>query len=144
VGAKSEGLKELAADLQKAADEVEERGKRIVGQGCLNIKRQAQRTIRAASHRGYLPHYPRSISYDVTSSAGGIVGEVGPDRAKLQGGLGRILEFGTVNSAPIPHLNPALDAELPRFEHYVAELGASLIAGEEPPEGGPVTDPGGG
>jgi hypothetical protein len=39
MGAKSEGLKELAADLQKAADEVEERGKRIVGQGCLNIKR---------------------------------------------------------------------------------------------------------
>lgn len=144
MGAKSEGLKELAADLRKAADTVEERGKRIVGQGCLQIKRDAQRTIRAASHRGYLPHYPRAISYDVTSGAGGIVGEVGPDRAKLQGGLGRILEFGTINSAPIPHLNPALEAELPRFERFVAELGESLIAGGRPPEGGPVTDPGGG
>lgn len=144
MGAKSQGLKELAADLQKAAAEVEERGKRIVGQGCLHIKRDAQRIIRAASHRGYLPHYPRSISYDVTSGSGSIVGEVGPDRAKLQGGLGRLLEFGSRNSAPIPHLNPALDAELPRFERYVAELGESLIVGGRPPEGGPVTDPGGG
>lgn len=144
MGAKSEGLKELAADLQKAADEVEERGKRIVGQGCLNIKRQAQRTIRGASHRGYLPHYPRAITYDVRSGGGGILGEVGPERARLQGGLGRLLEYGSQNSAPIPHLNPALDAELPRFERFVAELGESLIAGERPPEGGPVTDPGGG
>lgn len=144
MGAKSEGLKELAADLQKAADTVEDRGKRIVGQGCLHIKRDAQRIIRAASTKGYLPHYPRSISYTVTSGGGSIIGEIGPDRAKLQGGLGRIIEYGTVNSAPIPHLSPALDAEVPRFERFVAELGESLIAGERPPEGGPVTDPGGG
>jgi hypothetical protein len=144
VGAKSEGLKELAADLQKAADEVEDRGKRIVGQGCLNIKKDAQKIIRAASMKGYLPHYPRAISYDVKSSGGSIIGEVGPDRAKLQGGLGRLLEYGSQNNAPIPHLNPALDAEVPRFERYAAELAESLIMGETPPAGGPVTDPGGG
>lgn len=142
MGAKSTGLKEFAADLQKAADTVEERGKRIVGQGCNNIKKDAQRIIRGASHRGYLPHYPRSISYDVRSGGGGIVGEVGPDRAKLQGGLGRLIEYGSRNSAPIPHLSPALDAELPRFERYAAELAESLLMGETGPEGGPVTDPG--
>jgi hypothetical protein len=144
MGAKSEGLKELAADLQKAADEVEERGKRIVGQGCNNIKKQAQRTIRAASHRGYLPHYPRALGYEVRSGGGSIIGVVGADPAKLQGGLGDLLEYGSQNNAPIPHTNPALDAEVPRFERYVAELGESLIAGQTPPAGGPVTDPGGG
>jgi hypothetical protein len=142
MGAKSEGLKELAADLAKARDTVVEQGKRIVGQGCLNVKRQAQGIIRAASHRGYLPHYPRSITYDVTAHGDTVVGEVGPDRAKLQGGLGRLLEYGSRNSAPIPHLVPSLDAEVPRFEQYAAELGESLIAGQTPPAGGPVVDPG--
>jgi hypothetical protein len=142
MGATSEGLTELAADLQKVAAEVEDRGKRIVGQGCLQIKKAAQRTIRAASHRGYLPHYPRSITYDVTSAGGNIRGEVGPERGRLQGGLGAILEYGTINNAPIPHLNPALDAEAPVFARYVAELGESLLGGGTGPAGGPVTDPG--
>jgi hypothetical protein len=142
MGAKSSGLKELAADLGKAAETVVEHGKRIVGQGCNNIKRDAQRIIRANSHRGYLPHYPRSITYDVTASGDTVRGEVGPDRARLQGGLGPLLEYGSVNNAPIPHLSPALDAEAPRFARYVAKLGESLILGENGPEGGPVTDPG--
>lgn len=142
MGARSEGLRELAADLAKAAEMVEEQGKKIVGQGANNIKRDAQRIVRAASRHGYLPHYPRSISYDVKAAGGAIVGEVGPDRAKLQGGLGRIIEYGSVNNAPIPHLNPALDAEAPRFERFVADLGEQLLAGQAPPPGGPVTDPG--
>lgn len=141
MGARSEGLRELAADLGRASDEIVERGKRIVGQGCLNIKRDAQRIIRGASHKGYLPHYPRSINYDVTARGDTIIGTVGPDRNKLQGGLGKVLEDGTVNNAPIPHLAPAQDAEIPRFERFVAELGQDLIEGQKPPEGGPIQDP---
>jgi hypothetical protein len=142
MGAKSEGLKELAADLNKAAETVVEQAKRIVGRGSLNVKKDAQRIVRGASTRGYLPHYPRSISYDVTASGDTVTGEIGPDRAKLQGGLGRIIEYGTVNNAPIPHLSPALDAELPRLAEYAAKLGEQLIAGQPGPDG-PVTDPGG-
>jgi hypothetical protein len=143
VGAKSFGFKELAADLGRAHDEIIDRGKRIVGQGCLNIKRDAQRIIRAASPRGYLKHYPRSINYDVTATSGTIRGEVGPDKSKvgMQGGLGPYIEDGTIHNAPIPHMVPALEAETPRFERYVAELGEDLIAGQKPPEGGPVQDP---
>lgn len=143
MGAKAHGLTELETDLKTAADTVLEQGKRVVGQGCLNIKRQAKSIIRGVSRRGYLPHYPRSISYDVTAGGGVIVGDVGPDRVKLQGGLGRILEYGTVNNSPIPHLSPSLDAEEPRFVHYVGELGAALLNGRPGPAG-PVVDPGGG
>lgn len=142
MGAKSEGLKEFAADLNKAAGTVVGRAKKIVGRGSLNVKKQAQQIIRANSHRGYLPHYPRAISYDVKATGDSVTGEIGPDRAKLQGGLARLLEYGSRNNAPIPHLNPSLDAEVPRFEGYAAELGESLILGEKGPEGGPVTDPG--
>lgn len=141
MGAKSSGLKELGADLEKARDTVVEQGKRIVGQGCNNIKKQAQGIIRANSPRGYLVHYPRSISYDVTAAGDNITGVVGPDALKLQGGLARIIEYGSINSGPIPHLNPSLDAELPRFARYAEELGAKLLAGQPGPAG-PVTDPG--
>jgi hypothetical protein len=141
MGAKSYGWKEVGDDFAKASKEVVEQGKKIVGQGCLNIKKDAQRIIRANSPRGYLPHYPRAISYEVTGRTADIVGEIGPDAAKLQGGLGRIIEFGTVNNAPIPHLVPALDAELPRFEQHVADFAADLIVGQQT-AGGPVEDPG--
>ena len=129
MGAKSEGLVELAADLQKAADTVVEQGKKVVGQGCLNIKRDAQRIVRGASHRGYLPHYPRSITYDVTREGDSVSVEIGPERGRLQGGLGAILEFGTSHSPPIPHLSPALDAEAPGFERYLGDLAGDLLEG---------------
>lgn len=143
MGAKMTGWKELGEDLHKASEEIVEAGKKVVGQGCLQIKRQAQQIIRDRSTRGYLPHYPRSISYDVTANGDSITGTVGPDAAKLQGGLARVIEYGTVNNAPIPHLSPSLDAEIPRFEQAVADLGEKLINGEHGPDG-PVVDPGGG
>lgn len=141
MGATTFGWKELGDDMHTASERIVEDGKKIVGQGCNNIKKQAKEIIKGNSPRGYLPHYPRAIGYDVTAHAADIVGEVGPDAGKLQGGLGRIIEYGTVNNAPIPHLSPSLDAELPRFEQYAAELGEKLLNGEAGPDG-PVQDPG--
>lgn len=143
MGAKATGLTELSDDLRKAVERAIPGAKKIVGQGCLHVKRDAQRIIRAASHWGYLPHYPRSITYEVTASGTVVSGEVGPDPAKLQGGLGGLLENGSRNNPAIPHLGPALDAEDPRFTHYMEDLGAKLLEGVEA-EGGPVVDPGGG
>jgi hypothetical protein len=143
MGAKASGFKELVRDLDIAAETVVEEGKKVVGKGCLNIKKQARSIIKAVGKRGYIPHYPGSIGYNVTARSADITGEVGPDRAKLQGGLGRILEFGTVNNAPIPHMIPAADAEEPNFVRYVGELGEKLLNGQKGPDG-PVNDPGGG
>jgi hypothetical protein len=143
MGAKSSGWKEIGRDLGLASERIVEDGKKVVGQGCLNIKRDAQRIIRGATHKGYLPHYPRAITYEVVASAATITGTVGPEQARLQGGLGRLLEFGSVNNAPIPHLLPAHDVESPKFERFVAELGVKLLEGGRGPAG-PVTDPGGG
>lgn len=141
MGATVTGLAELRAALEEAQKRALDETKKVVGQGCLNIKRDAQRIIRGASHRGYLPHYPRSITYDVTASGTLVTGEIGPDHSRLQGGLGRVLELGTRNNAPIPHLSPALDAEAPRFAEYMEQLGEALLEGR-PVAGGPVTDPG--
>jgi hypothetical protein len=142
MGAKSEGLAELAADLRKAAERAVPDAKKVVGKGCFEIKKAAQRTIRAASHRGYLPWYPYSLGYRVDARGTVVTGEIGSDPAKLQGGLGDLLERGSVNNAPIPHTTPALDAEEPVMVRYMEELGARLVEGH-PGLDGPVTDPGG-
>ncbi len=141
MGAKLTGAKELQDDFDRAVREAIPAAKKIVGRGSLNIKRDAKRIIREASHRGYLPHYPRSISYEVKVSGTIVSSEIGPDSAKLQGGLGRILEEGTVNNAPIPHLAPALDAEEHIFYGYMEELGEQLLEGKT--VDGPAVDPGG-
>jgi hypothetical protein len=132
------GLSELTADLRKAADTVVEQAKKVVGAGCNNIKKDAKKRVTGYAH---LPHYPRSISYDVTAAGLTVTGVVGPNHAKLQGGLGRVIELGTVNNAPIPHLAPALELELPATERYLAELGYDLLTGRPTPDG-PVVDPG--
>lgn len=141
MGAKATGLEELSADLQKAVEEAIPQAKKIVGKGSLEVKREAQRIIKAASHRHYLPHYPRSISYDVDAHGTIVSSEIGPKTEKLQGGLGRLLEEGSVNNAPIPHLSPALDLEENVFYGHMEELGESLLEGKK--VDGPVADPGG-
>lgn len=143
MGATVTGLAELEADLRRARDEAMDGAQKVVGQGCNNIKKQAQGIIRAAGHKGYLPHYPRSISYEVTAQGTTAFGECGPVVEKLQGGLGGLIENGSVNNAAIPHMSPSLDAEEPRFAKFLEELGVRLLEGQSIP-GGPVVDPGGG
>lgn len=141
MGAKASGLDGLSDDLRKAAERAVPDAKKIVGKGSLQIKRDAKRIIRAASHRGYLPHYPKSITYEVTTSGTVVSSEIGPESERLQGGLGRLLEDGSVNNAPIPHLNPALDFEEPWFIRYMEDLGVKLLEGVA--VDGPAVDPGG-
>src|SRR6266403_5384154 len=142
MGAKATGLDGLSDDLRKAVEDAIPDAKKIVGKGSLNIKKEAQRIIRAYSKRGYLPHYPRAISYEVKSSGTIVSSEIGPKSEKLQGGLGRLIENGSVNNAPIPHLSPALDLEENTFFGYMEDLGEKLLEGKE--VDGPVVDPGGG
>lgn len=139
MGAKVTGLEELSEDLRTAVKNAIPAAKKIVGKGSLNVKRDAQRIVKAISKRGYLPHYPRSIGYTVTASGSVVSGEIGPESSKLQGGLGRIIENGSVNSPAYPHLSPALDAEENTFFGYIEELGESLLEGKTVT--GPVTDP---
>jgi hypothetical protein len=140
MGAKANGLSELSADMQQAIKNAIPDAKKIVGKGSLNVKREAQRIIKAYSKRRYVPHYPRAISYDVKASGTVVSSEIGPDSAKLQGGLGKLLELGSVNNAPIPHLDPALSLEQITFFGYMEELGEKLLEGVEVT--GPEVDPG--
>jgi hypothetical protein len=140
MGAKANGLEELSADLQKAVTDAIPAAKKITGKGALNVKKGAQRIIKARSRRGYLPHYPRALSYDVEARGSVVSAEIGPQTERLQGGLGSLLENGSVNNAPIPHLDPALSLEENTFYSYMEELGGDLLEGVA--VSGPDVDPG--
>lgn len=140
MGAKATGLKELSEDMQKAVKDAIPGAKKVCGKGSLEVKKEARRIIKAYGHRGYLPHYPRSITYEVRASGAVVSSEIGPESEKKQGGLGPLIENGSINNDPIPHLNPALDLEEHVFYSYVEQLGASLLEGAA--VDGPVVDPG--
>jgi hypothetical protein len=124
MGLEFEGLDELIVALTVASDEIVDEVEKVVSKGCLNIKREAARRWSGYAH---LPHLPRAVDYDVTRDGDTVTGEVGPNKAKLQGGLGAYIEFGTIHSGPIPAMMPAADAEAPRFERALADVAVELI-----------------
>lgn len=111
----------LAADLRKAPQLVGADLRGIIQKGALNIKNEARRFASGLRHA---PHYPSSITYDTYYGTGGVMAEIGPDRALgpgKQGFLGAILEYGGTHSGPNAHMGPALDREGPRFEQALAD-----------------------
>jgi hypothetical protein len=84
----------------------------VVAKGALNIKKDAARRSSGLRHA---PAYPRSITYDMHFSLRGPSAEIGPDKNRPQGALGNLIEYGSINNAPHPHMRPAADAEEPRF-----------------------------
>lgn len=105
-------LDRWTADLRAAPAVTRAQARAVVAKGSLNIKTEARRNAPGGSHA---PYYASSISFDVTETPIEIMGEVGPAQGRRQWGLGNLLEYGSVNNPPHPHLEPALDHEAPRF-----------------------------
>lgn len=103
-------VEDLARDLAVAARAPDADVKAAVKRGAVNVKKDARAL---ASGIGHAPAYPYSIGFDLEDN--GFAARIGPDKDRRQGALGNILEFGTSKNGPIPHLNPAMDAEEPRF-----------------------------
>lgn len=120
-----DGDKTLIADLAKIAGTANVGMRAVIAKGAQNIKDEAAATI--SGHR-HIPHYPRSISYDVrTLGPFSYDAEIGPDKERTQGALGNILEYGTSKNPPHPHLGPALEHEGPRLEAAVLAMVAGLL-----------------
>ena len=119
-------LDRLVTDLDKAVSRTPDEAEKVVAKGALNIKNGARQRIGSPAHA---PAYPASITYDMRTGIRGPEAEIGPDKDRRQGPLGNILEYGSVNSAPIPHIRPAADEELPRFERAMEDLAAKLLEG---------------
>lgn len=72
--------------------------------------------------------YPLSISYDITVRPGhGVSAVIGPDKNRMQGPLGNLLEFGSAKNPPHNDGGRALLAEQPRFIAAIEALGEELL-----------------
>lgn len=112
--------------LGKAVSAGPDEAAKVVAKGALNIKNDARRRIGRPAHA---PAYASAITYDTYRWFTGPAADIGPDKGRRQGALGNVLEFGTVNNAPIPHMIPAAEAESPRFEKAMGDLAARLLEG---------------
>jgi hypothetical protein len=131
-----DGLRKLIQDLGQASKDVIDQGAKVVSKGALNIRRDWRGRWTGYPHIKMLPY---AISYDTRRHVADITAEIGPDKDKPQGPLGNLIEFGSVNNAPIPGGIPALDAEDPRFAQAVANLGQSLLQGDAKTEDAPAS-----
>lgn len=116
-------LDALADALDGAFDRAMDQAVAVTKRGAQNIKRDAVDRVTAslsAPGVSYLPHYPRSINYEVDESRTEVTAEIGPDRARRQGGRGLGVELGSVNTHPIPHMFPAFEDEEPKYRDQLA------------------------
>ncbi len=118
---------ELAEVLAAVAAGTPKQVRQVVSKGALNIKRDAQRGSRGLKHA---PAYPSSITYDISVLPTAISAEIGPDKDRRQGALGNLIEYGSVNNAPRPHIRPAADREQPRFEKALEDLAPKQLEGQ--------------
>lgn len=127
------GLDRWAVQIEEAIRRAPEETAKVVGRGALNIKKDAQRIVRRqlSGRRSHLRRYPYSIGYDVFQGLRGVTAEIGPDKDKkrMQGPFGAIVEFGSRTSAPMPHMRPAAERELPKFQAALEDLAAKLLEG---------------
>lgn len=120
----SDDLRSLIADLRDATEEALPEVRKVVAKGALNVKDDWRRRWEGHPHIRALPG---AISYDTAVEGDTASAEIGPDKARTQGPLGNLIEFGSVHNAPIPGGLPALAAEEPRFEAALMDLAEKLL-----------------
>lgn len=96
----------------------------VVVKGGLNIRNDTRRRWSGFKHA---PRLPAAVTMDTYVSLTGPSAVIGPDKAKPQGALGNLFEYGSVNNAPIPGLAPAAEAEAPRFEAALEALAIKAL-----------------
>lgn len=124
VGFEAHEVTVLADAITKASRVAPADAAKVVFVGAINIKKDAQRRI--SGHRRWR-RLPYAIDFDTYRSLKGPAAEIGFNHAKPQGPLGNIPEYGSPTSAPIPSVQPAGDAEQPKFERAMEALAVKAL-----------------
>lgn len=114
------------AELGRVPRDLHDEVVKVGEKGALNIKKDWSR---AWSGHSYIGPLSRSVSYDRRFRGSEVEWEIGPDKGRPQGALGNIIEFGTVNNAPIPGGLPAMDREAPRTERALGDVLGRVLGG---------------
>lgn len=128
-GVRVEGLDGLEELLQHAQDTVVDETRQVVKKGAQNIKTDVRARWHGLHHAPFLEF---AVGYDVTVNGTAVKAEIGPDKAKRQGALGNLVEFGSIHNAPHPALSPALDIEEPKFVQALEDMAVRLLEGDKP------------
>lgn len=129
VNADMSAVAALAADLGGVSARVVPQMRSVTSRGALNIKNAAKASIQSQTRHKYVVQYPNSITYDITAAGLSVSAEIGPDKGKPQGALGNLLEFGSSRNAPLPHLIPSWEAEVPGYESFMAAVAEASVFG---------------
>lgn len=140
-------LVEFAQQITGASTRLRIEIGKVMKRGANNIKKDSQKRYRAQAgkHRkGHAWKYPTTINYDVKSSSHTTVAEIGPDKTRVvgtiakgrragqpsrPGALGNLIEFGSAKNTALPHLQPALDEEVPKTANYLADALRKAVLG---------------
>lgn len=119
-------LRTLMADLTRAQSRAVGEVTAVVNRGALNIKADWAARWSGMAHA---PALPAAVTYDMVAWGMTIRAEIGPDKARRQGALANLIEFGSIKNAPRPGGLPALAAEQPRLEAALAAIADPLRRG---------------
>lgn len=106
-------IRKFVEDLHDATVKAAAESRKVVTKAAQNIKTDARKTLRSQTKSGSLDWLTVATSYDITSGDGETYAEIGPDQSIS--GLGRGVEFGSRNHAPMPFLVPAFEREDSKF-----------------------------
>lgn len=94
-------MDKLAADLADVPKSIGSFVRKAVEVTARNVRDDWRQNARGMGHA---PAFPYSITYDLKGGSGArgseIDAEVGPDKGRLQGALGNLIEYGSVNNPP--------------------------------------------
>ncbi|HEX2551635.1 MAG TPA: hypothetical protein VHK64_08580 [Nocardioidaceae bacterium] len=124
IGFDGHELAYVATALEKATAVAAAETSKVVSRGALNIKTGARRRITGLAHAR---RYPYAIDYDLHVTGRGAVADVGANKDKPQGALGNLLEYGSIKNPPHPHIRPAADDEMPKFEKAMDDLAVKAL-----------------
>lgn len=119
-------LTALAVSIQRIDPEIVAKLNDVVQESGKRLQQDARSRARAIG--GHARGYSNKITTTFKPAARKPSVEVGPILGGM-GSLGGILEFGSPTSAPHPHLHPAFDEEVPRFDRAIADLADGVVDG---------------
>lgn len=132
-------ISETAAALYRMADTVTDPIEDALERGGKWTRYHARDILRSQITQTYLPHYALSITSETERSPGMVSMIVGPQSNRRQGGMGPGVEFGSVNTAPHPHLFRAFDE---RVESIINRAARNIGRWPDQASSGPAEGPG--
>lgn len=122
----SSELAAFARDLDKAAHRAIPEITKAVKGSTQRLEEAWRRNARATAGK-HGKHYPSAVTSETGFGVGAILGEVGPETGKKQGGMGMGFEFGSRNQTPHLDGTQAADKEEPKFARDIGDAATSVL-----------------